>query len=111
MAQTLQQLFQSRPSGTSAASVLSPSASEEALVKTILVCNTSSALATFRIFHDDDGTTYDENTALYWDIPVPAGKTAEVEVNAMMNSSTGNLAVRSNTADALTFTGYGSIVS
>lgn len=111
MAQTLQQLAQARPANTTAASILTVSASTEALVKTIIVANTSSSSAKFRIFHDDDGTTYSEATALAWDILVEAGSMVAIETNICMNDSSGNLAVRTDTASALTFTAYGSIVT
>ena len=108
-----QQLFQSRPSGTTAASVYSPGSGETARILSIKVCNTSGATAKFRIFCDDDGTTYDETTALYWDITVPADDTWELQKHdeIMMNNSAGNLAFRTDTANALTVTGFGVVIS
>ena len=110
MAQTLEQLGQLRPANTTAASLFSPT-SGEVLVKTVVCCNTSGATAKFRLFHDDNGTTYDETTALAWDVEVPADSVATVELNIMMDDSSGNLAVRTDTANAFTFTAYGSVVT
>ena len=110
MAQTMEQLGQLRPANTTAASLFSPT-SGEVLVKSVIVANTSGAAATFRLFHDDNGTTYDETTALAWDVNIPADSVATVELNIMMDDASGNLAVRTNTNDALTFTCYGSVVS
>jgi hypothetical protein len=101
------QLGQLRPANTTAASVYSPAASIETRVTAITVCNTSGAAATFRIFHDDNGTTYDQTTALYYDVPIAADDTVTLEVFILMNDATGNLAVRTSVNDALTFTAYG----
>ena len=110
MAQTLEQLGQLRPADTTAASLFSPT-SGEVLVMSVIVANTSGSDATFRLFHDDDGTTYDETTALAWDVSVPAGSVATVELNIMMDDASGNLAVRSSSGNAFNFTCYGSVVS
>ena len=108
MANTFKQLGQLRPANTTAASIYSPASSTETIVKSIIICNTSGVDATCRVFHDDDGTTYDETTALQWDVTVTADSSSlTVEVNLCMNNSSGNLAVRSGTANALTFTVYG----
>jgi hypothetical protein len=111
MAHTLQQLAQSRPGNTNAASVYSPSSGQEILIKSIIISNTTASSAKFRIFHDDDGSTYDETTSLYWDIEVPPNTSANIEMNIMMNVDAGNLAIRTDTASALTFSLYGSIIT
>jgi len=111
MAQNLKQLGQLRPSNTTAVSLYSPAASTETMVKSIIVANTSGVPAAYRIFNDDNGTTYDETTALFWDIVIAAVTTHTLEFNLMMDDSTGNLAVRTDTNDALTFTCYGSEVT
>lgn len=109
MAHTYKQLGQSRPSSTTAVSLYSPATSTTAIIKTIVICNTSGASAKYRLFHDDDGTTYDETTAFAWDDEIdPAiDSKVPVEINICANGSSGNLAVRTDTADALTFTAYG----
>ncbi len=104
------QLGQLRPANTTAASIYSPAVSTTTWIKTILVCNTTTGSAKFRIFHDEDGTTYDETTALFWDIKVDAGRTEPILLpgpGAAMANSVGNFAVRTDTNDALTFTCYG----
>jgi hypothetical protein len=101
------QLGQVRPADTTAASIYSPAASIEAKVTAIMVCNTTTIATTFRIFHDDNGTTYDADTALYYDVPLAANDTVTFEVAILMNDATGNLAVRSGTGNAVNFTVYG----
>ena len=110
MAVTLEQLGQLRPANTTAASLFSPT-SGEVLIKTVVVCNTSGASAKYRVFLDDDGTTYDETSALFWDIELPADTTDTIEINLMMDNTSGNLAVRTDTNSAITFTATGSVVS
>ncbi len=100
-------LAQSRPGNTSAISVYSPPASTRAEILNIIVCNTTSASHDFRIFLDADGTTYNETTALFWDIPVPGESTLQIGAGWWMNKSSGNLAVRTDTASAFTFTVFG----
>lgn len=109
MPHTVQQLGQLRPANTTAASVFSPGANTEAIVHNIVICNTSGASAKYRLFIDDNGTTYNETTALAWDVTLPADTTDIFEVKLTMNDATGNLAVRTDTNDALTFTVSGEI--
>ena len=101
-------LGQLRPANTTAASLYSPGADvTAAIIKTILVCNQTGSAATFRLFHDDDGTTYDESTALYFDESVAANTTKEINLFMAINNSSGNIGVRTGTNNALTFSAYG----
>lgn len=76
-------------------------------IRSIVVCNQTGTAATFRLFHDEDGSTYSEATALYYDVSVDANDTFIHDKLIFMATEGGNLAVRSGTADALTFTVYG----
>ena len=100
------QLGQLRPANTTAASIYSPTG-ETSVIRSIVICNTTATTAAFRIFHDDDGTTYDQTTALFYDSPINGNETVEIDTYWPMNNSAGNLAVRTDTASALTFTVYG----
>jgi hypothetical protein len=106
----LRQLGQLRPTNTTAASLYSPAAKYRATIESIIVCNTTTGAITFRIFHDDDGTTYDETTALFFDEPLAANVTREItfagEGIYLINTSA-NLAVRTSSNSAITFTCYG----
>lgn len=105
------QLGQSRPGDTSINSVYSPGAGVQAIIKRIVVCETAGGTAAFRICHDEDGTTYDETTAIYWDHAITANDTVAEDVDICMGDANGNLAVRSDTPSALTFTIYGVEIS
>ena len=103
------QLAQARENSTNAVSIYSPGAGEtvQAFLK---IANNTAAVAAVRVFHDDDGTTYDETTALLWDIDIEPGQFLEID-KVFMNNSAGNLAYRSSVANALTATVYGVVKS
>lgn len=105
------QLGQLRPSDTNAVSLYSPADSTRWIAKKIVVCNTSTSSATFRIFHSKEGTTYDESTALFFDSPITAKQTITDTGFMAGSSSSGNVAVRSSAASALTFTLYGAEIT
>ena len=103
-----QQIAQSRPSDTSAVSVYTASILTE--ITKIVICNTTGSGATFRIFHDDDGSTFDQTTALYYDTAIGANATTVIDAqpnSGLMVRNGGQIAVRSGTGNALNFTLYG----
>lgn len=105
------QLGQLRPANTTAASLYSPGTGVTAIIKTIVICNQTSSSAKFRIFLDDDGTTYDESTALFFDIDIGPNSTDHVDTYYAMNNPSGNLAVRTDTNSAITFTCFGAEIT
>ena len=104
-------LAQLRPANTTAASLYSVAASTTAIAKSLVICNTSGAKATFRVFFDDNGTTYDETTALFWDHPIAANTTVQIDTYWPSSDSTGNYGVKTSVADALTFSLFGVEIS
>lgn len=102
-------LGQLSPANTTAASIYSPS--KIALINEIVICNTTAGAVTFRLFIDNDGTTYDQTTALFYDKSVPANDSyiwSPAGGNGiMLNNAAANIAVRTGTNDALTFTVFG----
>lgn len=111
MAQIGKMLGQARPANTTAVSIYSPTTGVTANIQHIVICNTTGTAATFRIFHDDDGTTYDQTTALYYDKNINGAETLRIYplggLGFCMNNPDGNMAVRTGTNNALTFTVYG----
>lgn len=69
------------------------------------VVNTTGTAATCRVFLDRFGDTYDETTALGgYDRSIPAGSNRLIVVPALCDDQPAtHLAVRTGTADALTF--------
>ena len=109
MAEYNKLLAQSRPSTTNATAVYNTSKTGMVTeVYSIWICNTSGADATFRAFFNNNGTTYDQTTALFWDTPIYAGSSIFIEAAnqpiATLSTTTARLAVRSSVANALTFT-------
>lgn len=101
------QLGQLRPSDTTAASLYSPGTDVTCVVESIWICNQTASNVTYRLFHDDDGTTYDESTALVFDETVSANSTVKLVEPINLDNVSGNLAVRTSVGNALTFTVYG----
>lgn len=105
------QLGQVRENSTDAVSVYSPGADVTAVIKSIIICNTTGNDETFRVFLDDDGTTYDQSTALFYDVPIEANTTVELDSYIPMNNENGNLAYRASTANSITITVSGSEIT
>ena len=105
------QLGQSRPADTSAVSLYSPASNITGMAKNLIVANTTSSSAKFRVFVDDNGTTYDQSTALFYDVSLLGNTTVLIDMYAAMDNSAGNLAIRSDTANALTFTLFGAEIT
>ena len=105
------QLAQARENSTNAVSVDSPGANTTAIIKNIIICNTTASAVNVRLFMDNDGTTYDQSTALLYDTPVGANFFIELEGFYPMNNASGNFAYRSAIVNALTITVFGSEVT
>lgn len=105
------QLGQLRPANTTAASIYSAPASTTTSIQTIRIANVTASTANYSIFHDNSGTTYDESTALAFVIPIPGRSATQVDIFAATNNATGNFAVQTDTADAITFTVYGAEIT
>ena len=80
----------------------------------IAVANTSNSSSNLRLFHDDSGgdpATFDETTALYYDVPIDGNKTllisAEDTGTGITLSRSGALGGYSSVDLALTVTVYG----
>ena len=102
-------LGQSRPANTSNATLFLAQIGVE--ITRIVVCNTSGSAATFRLFHDQGGETFDQSNALRYDVSLAGGEFAEViggSQGAGLQMEVGDaIGVRSSVNDALTFTAYG----
>ena len=103
------QLSQIRPSATTAENAYTAAIHTE--VSRIIICNTTGTPANFSLYHDDDGSTFDESTAIYEEKPVPANDSIEIKSEAtgsgLMVSVGGQVGIKSGTANALTFSIYG----
>lgn len=104
------QLAQIRPSGT-AAVLAYANGRLNAEITLIVVCNTTASPVNFSIFHDNDGTTFDQSTALYYAKSLAANDTALLPFHSpnagLAVRPSGNIGVQTSTANALNFTLYG----
>lgn len=101
------QLAQAREASTNAVSVYSPGASTTAIIREIWLANTTANSATFSIFCDDNGTTYDQTTALVYLNTLEGYESRRIPCYITMNDSTGNLGYQLGTASAITITVFG----
>jgi hypothetical protein len=109
MDEITKQLAQLRPANTNANSAIKKGVTSKVIVTHIFICNTTGSAATYRIFNDINGTTYDQSTALFYDVLIAANSTQMIETRIPIDApqASGNLAVQSNTSSALTFSIYG----
>jgi hypothetical protein len=107
MAFVYKTLGQQAPSTTNNVDIYTVPASTEVIVSSILICNTTSTAATFRIFQRIEGATAGTANAIAYDQSIPANSTTSIESKITMNAAD-VLTVRSGTANSLTFTVNGS---
>ena len=103
------QIAQSRPSATTAATLVQESRPWS--VDTIVVTNTGAGSANVRVFHDADGTTHDTSTALIYDVPVAVGEVYMIEFDKPVRNvnRSGSLGLQVSVADTLTVTVFGEV--
>ena len=99
-------LVQSRFVPTTAASIYTVPTGSTTEVQTIVVCNTTASNAEIYIFIDEDGTTYDESTALFWQTDITLDSTTIFDTTLWLPQGA-NLAVNVETTIAITFTFFG----
>lgn len=103
------QVAQQRPAVTTSINTYTASIVTE--IRKIAICNTTGSVARFSIFHDDDGSTFDQSTALHYQQIIPANTTtmidADMEAGGISVSIGGQVGIQTDTALALTFTMYG----
>ena len=97
------QLGQANP-GATPASIYTPGTNLKSRKMVLYVSETSGTDRTWSLYHDDNGTTYDDTTALYVTIAILASTTTSITLDFEM--SAGNLAVAGSSTD-VTFTLYG----
>lgn len=105
-----QLLAQSRPSGTSAVTVFTGPAARTDLTQ-VIITNTTGSAATFSLYHDDDGTTYDQTTALVYACSISGNTTVIIGSEGaglgIQLSPGGSIGIQSGTSNACTFSIYG----
>jgi hypothetical protein len=105
-------LGQSAPTDTNNANLFSVTSGTQYVVSTIAVCNTTTSAATCRIFARLAGAAAATTNAIIYDSSIPANTTVSFTIGITLNGTAGDIiTVRSGTANALTFTAFGSAIS
>lgn len=101
------QLAQARPTDTNTATLYNPTILTN--INTIIVSNTTGTAATYSIFWDNDGSTYDQSTALFYQVSLDANATDIIEFYRplTMIDPAGNIGIQSGTSSAITYSLYG----
>lgn len=109
------QIAQSNPNNTSTNALYTLTASKQIYVTSILVANVSGSDTTYSIFHDIDGNTFSADTALAYNVSLPAGSAVSMEYEnplplvSVGSGIYGSFGVQSGNSGAVTYTLYGFI--
>lgn len=97
-------IAQIRPSGTAAVAAMTKNHPVE--VTHIVIANTTGSPADASLYHDDDGKTYSQATALLYGKAVSANDVLTWELPIRVRAG-GSLGIQTDTGSALTFSFYG----
>jgi hypothetical protein len=107
---TYKTLGQVAPADTNNADVYTVPSATQAVVSSIVVCNTTSSATTFRVFQRLNGAAAGTSNAIVYDQSIPANSTTSIETKITMDAAD-VLTVRSAVGNALTFTVNGSEIA
>ena len=100
-------LGQLAPTDTSNANMFTVSASHQFAVSSLVIANTTSTAATARVFARVAGAAAAAGNAVLYDVSIPGNSTATFSLG-MTFAATDIMTVQTGTANALTFTAFGS---
>ena len=103
-------LGQSAPANTSNANLYTVPASTSAIVSTLVIANTTATAATADVFVRIGGAAAATSNAILYDASIPANSTATFTLG-MTLATTDIITIQTGTANALTFTAFGSEIS
>jgi hypothetical protein len=105
-------LGQSAPANTNNADLFTVVTAHDYVVSTIVVANTSTSAATYRVFARKAGAAAGASNAIVYDSTIAANSSVTLTLGVTLDGTAGDvLTVRSGTANALTFTAFGSDIS
>lgn len=109
MARRWEVLGQLRPADANAATLYQANANENVVGMWLYIANTGGATPSYRVFIDAAGTTYDETTAIAWNMAMAANVHEWAEVRLPLISPAGSVGVRTSAGNEITFTLVGEI--
>lgn len=110
MATTYKILGQAAPTGTTNADLITVGALKSQIVSTLHIANTTATDATCRVFVRIAGAAAATTNAILYDATVPANG-IYVLTEGITLATTDVLTIRTGTANALTFTAFGTELS
>ena len=110
MPTTYKILGQAAPTTTSNADLITVSAAQSEIVSTLVIANTTATDATCRVFARIAGAAAATTNAILYDVTI-AGNGVQAFTLGITLAATDVLTVRSGTANALTFTAFGTELS
>lgn len=110
MATTYKILGQSAPANTSNADMITVGASKSQIISTLQIANSTASDATCRVFARIAGAAAATTNAVLYDVTVPGNGFISLTQGITL-AATDVLTVRTGTANALTFTAFGTELS
>jgi hypothetical protein len=101
------QLAQTQLSGTSAVSLYTPASGKKAILTHLFIAvyDQDSKIS---VYHDDDGTTYDDTTAIIREVKIKkAQNVVSLPLDFIPLANGGNIGVQTDKSNDVTFTLYG----
>jgi hypothetical protein len=103
-------LGQAAPANTSNANLYTVPASTSAIVSTLVIANTTATAALAEVYVRIAGAAAATSNAILYDASIPANSTATFTLG-MTLATTDIITIQTGTANALTFTAFGSEIS
>jgi hypothetical protein len=103
-------LGQSAPADTNNADMITVSAAQSEIVSSLVITNTNANTASARVFARIAGAAAATSNAIIYDATIAGNSTVAFTLGITL-AATDVLTVRSNVADYLTFTAFGSEIS
>lgn len=110
MATTYKILGQSAPADTNNANLITVGAGKSQIISTLVIANSTATDATCRVFARIAGAAAAAGNAIVYDVTVPGNGIQALTLGITL-AATDILTIRSGTANALTFTAFGSEIS
>ena len=110
MATAYKILGQSAPASTANADLITVGASKSQVISTLHIANATTSDATARVFARIGGAAAAASNALVYDVTIPASGFLPLTIGITL-ATTDVLTIRTGTANALTFTAFGSEIS
>lgn len=110
MPTTYKVLGQSAPTDTNNANLYTAPSATQTVVSTLMIANTTTSSATCRVFVRIAGAAAATSNAIMYDVSIDPNTVTALTLGLTLNA-TDVITVRTGTANALTFTAFGSEIA